>query len=277
MKPIAGRRRAPRRQNAPRVYILEAAAGRPPRPARGRAAARRRRGRDDERAPLLAGAHVGVEHELQPRGVEERRPRGGRARARGGCSASACRSSASSARAGLHVELAAHEDPRGAIGKLTFNREWTACAYPGTRVPGFRRMFYSETLSKSPRPPRRPAICSIASVRSVYARRASTTPVCSMSELVANAVEHVDEDGDIEVRIDAARRRAARSRCSIQVRASRYAPRAADAGQRPRMGPACSPTAVHALGRSTPTAARACGSSCRAYMDAEFARYREVP
>jgi anti-sigma regulatory factor (Ser/Thr protein kinase) len=61
-------------------------------------------------------------------------------------------------------------------------------------------MFYSETLPKSP--------TSAAIARDLLSRLADKLPVKTLddarlliSELVANAVEHVTEDGDIEVRI----------------------------------------------------------------------------
>ena len=61
-------------------------------------------------------------------------------------------------------------------------------------------MFYSETLPKSPASP--------STARDLLSRVSDEVPEAVLddarllvSELVANAVEHVDEEGDIEVRV----------------------------------------------------------------------------
>jgi anti-sigma regulatory factor (Ser/Thr protein kinase) len=61
-------------------------------------------------------------------------------------------------------------------------------------------MFYSETLPKSPAAPAR-ARGILDRVRAEVAPEVLDDARLLVSELVANAVEHVREDGDIEVRI----------------------------------------------------------------------------
>ena len=76
--------------------------------------------------------------------------------------------------------------------------------HTGTAGTRRRPMFYSETLPEVTQFRRARARDLLdACARSSRPRSVLETPVCCVSELVANAVEHVAEDGEIEVRIDA--------------------------------------------------------------------------
>ena len=132
-------------------------------------------------------------------------------------------------------------------------------------------MFYSETLSKSLSAPRKPARCSIA-CRSEVGPDVLDDARLLLSELVANAVEHVREDGDIEVRIHVLDR-VLRVEVLDPGPGFTFAPRAADAGHESGWGLQFTDL-VPSAGRSTRTAARASGSSWRGIRNAEI---RAVP
>ena len=89
-------------------------------------------------------------------------------------------------------------------------------------------MFYSETLSKSLSAPAQ-ARDMLDRVRSEVEPDVLDDARLLVSELVANAVEHVDEDGDIEVRIHV-RDSVLRVEVLDPGPGFTFAPRTADAG-----------------------------------------------
>ena len=165
------------------------------------------------------------------------------------------------ARACGQVELTAHDDACGAGGKLALKCEWNHGCSTGTI--GYPALYPTcSTRPRSQSHPVRPRTRAGFSIRSATPSTSSVLENARLliSELVANAVEHVHEDGDIEVRMTLAEAYCA-SRCSTPARASR--PPRRPRGLRPRMGPALHRPPGRRAGGSTSTVARACGSSCR--------------
>ena len=154
---------------------------------------------DDQRAALLAGAHIGVQHDLQAGRIEEADLAQIEDHARRLVSFRTPQFLLQT-RPGLHVELAAHGDVRGLIGNLALYCELKHGLRWIRRVTGFRPMFYTESLPKSP--------TSASAARRMLDRLADELDADTLdqarlllSELVTNAFEHVLEAGDIEVRV----------------------------------------------------------------------------
>ena len=119
-------------------------------------------------------------------------------------------------------------------------------------------MFYSETLPKSPRFRAR-AREMLDGIQRELAPSVLEDARLLLSEIVANAVEHVREDGDIEVRIEL-------QDGVLRVEVLDPGPgftyrRAPPTRARIGMGPALRRTARRLAGRPTATGARACGSN----------------
>ena len=80
-------------------------------------------------------------------------------------------------------------------------------------------MFYSTSLPKSPGSAAQ-ARLFLDQVRDEVSLEVLENARLLVSELVANSIEHVREDGDIELRLDARATACCASRCSTTARAS---------------------------------------------------------